>query len=498
MGESNKVFLAVDLGASGGRVVAGLLQHNRLQLEEVHRFENGGVLLNERLYWDLPRLWSHVVDGLRLAAHRYGERIASVGVDTWGVDFGLLDRNDELLGNPYCYRDLRTAGILPQAFEVVGREQIFAETGLQFMEFNTLFQLHALRRQKAPVLEVAEHLLMIPDIFHWLLSGEKTNEYSNATTTQIYNPLARSWSQFLIEKFAFNRSWFGSLVEPGTRIGTLRKSVREQTGMNSVQIIVPGTHDTASAVMAVPTSWKVQTQPTWCYISSGTWSLMGVEVPGPVINDTCRSLNFTNEGGVGGTTRLLKNIAGLWLIQECRRIWRTTGHDRDWQQLLDLARQSPPLRSLLDPDHSTLVAPTNMPAAIQQRCRDLGEPVPETEGALVRCILESLAMRYRMVLGWLEQLTGGSLATVHIVGGGSQNALLNQWTADACQRRVVAGPTEATAIGNLLSQIVATGDAGSISEAREIVQRSFEVAEYEPRDTGPWDDAFVRFRRFVS
>ncbi|MBM4002200.1 MAG: rhamnulokinase [Planctomycetes bacterium] len=499
MPNSDQVFLAVDLGASSGRLVAGRLRQDRLELDEVHRFDNGGVAIDDRLYWDLPRLWTSILDGLRAAAAKYGNRIRSVGVDTWGVDFGLLDRNNELLGNPYCYRDRRTAGVLDLATGVISRDEIFEETGLQFMEFNTLFQLFAMRRQQAPVLEIADRFLMIPDLFHWLLSGEKINEYTNATTSQIYNPRTRGWSERLIERFGLPRAIFGPIVEPGTNLGSLRPSVADESGLHGVRVIVPGTHDTASAVMAVPAGGSASSPtPDWCYISSGTWSLMGVEVPAPVINATCRQLNFTNEGGVNGTTRLLKNIAGLWLVQECRRVWKQAGRDYDWAHLVRLAEAAPALRSLINPDHPSLVAPSDMPDAIRQLCRANGEPIPESEGAVIRCALESLALRYRMVLGWLEKLTGGALATVHIVGGGSQNTLLNQWTADACQRRVLAGPVEATAIGNLLVQIISTGNAGSTHQGREIVGRSFPVNEFLPQPAEPWESAYSRFQRLVG
>lgn len=497
-----RTYLAVDLGASGGRVVAGRLDGRRLTLEDVHRFENGGVAVGDRLHWDLLGLWSRVQEGLRAAATKYGREVASVGVDTWGVDFGLLGRGDELLGNPYTYRDRRTVGKMDYAFSVASREEIFEATGLQFMEFNTLYQLIAMKLGGSPLLDMAESFLMIPDLFHWLLSGEKANEYSNATTTQFLNPRTGRWATSLFDRFDLPARILGPLVQPGTKLGAVRASVAEATGLRNVEVILPGTHDTASAVMAVPAASKPGERPDWCYISSGTWSLMGVEVPAPVVNDVCRSLNFTNEGGVGGTTRLLKNIAGLWLVQECRRIWKLAGKTFDWPQLVALAEQAPPLRSLINPDHPSLVAPASMPDAIRALCKATGEPVPETEGAVIRTALESLALRYRMVLGWLEELVDGRLDTIHIVGGGTQNRLLCQMTADACHRRVVAGPIEATAIGNVMMQAVACGDVSSIADAREVIRDSFAVEEYLPRGAGPstaasWDDAFARFQKLV-
>lgn len=498
MSKNHKVYLAVDLGASSGRVVAGLFDGQRLQLEDVHRFENGGVHLAGRMYWDLLAQWQHIQDGLRQSASQFGGQIASVGVDTWGVDFGLLGRDDELLGNPYHYRDSRTAGIFDRAFPMVSREEIFAETGLQFMEFNTLFQLLAMRLQQSPLLDVAESLLMMPDLFHWLLTGEKANEFTDVSTSQLYNPTTKSWSRSLIERFDLPPGIFGDIVPPGTKLGPLRSAVAERTGLQDVEVVLPGTHDTASAVMAVPAASVAGAQPDWCYISSGTWSLMGVETPEPIINDRCRELNFTNEGGVGDTVRVLKNIAGLWLVQQCRQAWKNAGNDFGWGELVRRADESEALVSLVAPDDASFVAPTDMPAAIRDFCRQHGQPVPQSEGAVVRCALESLAMRYRMVLGWLEQLTGSTLDTIHIVGGGTQNRLLCQMAADACNRRVVAGPVEATAIGNVMMQAVAAGDIGSIGEARAVIRQSFDVEEYTPRSPQRWDDAFGRFEKLAA
>jgi rhamnulokinase len=493
-----KVFLAVDLGASSGRVVGALFDGKSIQLEEVFRFENGGVTANDQLYWDVLRQWTNIQQGLRAAHGKYGDRIASVGVDTWGVDFGLLGRRDELLGNPYHYRDQRTAGIFETAFSICSRNEIFAETGLQFMELNTLFQLIAMKRDKSPLLDIAETFLMMPDLFHFLLTGVKANEFTNASTTQFYNPQTRSWATKLFERFDLPVKILGEIVPPGTRLGKMRANVAEETGLQHVDVVLPGSHDTASAVMSVPSEAAPSDRPNWCYISSGTWSLMGVETPSPIINDQCRDLNFTNEGGVGGTTRVLKNIAGLWLLQECRRIWWQEGLELSWEAMIDKASAAKPLMSLIVPDAPEFLAPRHMPNAIRQFCRDTGQAVPETEGAVVRCALQSLAMRYRMVLGWLEALTGSQITTMHIVGGGAQNKSLCQMAADACNRRVVAGPIEATAIGNVMIQAVSSGDVSSIAEARQVIRRSFEVSEYTPSNTSSWDEAYVRFCKIAG
>jgi len=493
-----QVFLAVDIGASSGRLVAGEFDGERIALTEVERFDNGGVAAGGYLHWDVLQQWSHIKSALATAVDRYGSEITSVGVDTWGVDFGLLGRNDQLLGNPLHYRDHHTEGILEWAFERVPREEIFAHTGLQFMRFNTLYQLLALQKDRSPILDAAETMLLMPDLFHWLLTGEKSNEFTNATTTQMFNPQQNRWATEVLDSFELPTKLLGEIVQPGTVLGTVRGSVAREIGNSDLKVVLPGTHDTASAVMAVPASESLSDQPNWCYISSGTWSLMGVELQNPVITDTCRQLNFTNEGGVGNSVRLLKNIAGLWLVQECRRIWSADGSHYEWDELVELASAAEPLVSLIDPDDEQFVAPESMPEAICQYCRSTEQPVPQTHGAILRCALESLALRYQMVLGMLQQLTGSEIETVHIVGGGIQNGLLCQLTADACHRPVVAGPVEATAIGNLMVQLVSHGAVHSIPEARQIIQNSFDTENYLPDSSLDWGNAIQRFHALVA
>ncbi len=490
MSKASEVYLAVDLGASSGRVLAGLFDGSELSLEEVNRFANGPVVAHDRMYWDVLGLWNEIEQGLKKAADDCAGRIRSVGVDTWGVDYCLLGPGDELLGNPYHYRDARTAGGLERAFKIVSRDEIFAETGLQFMELNTLYQLLATKQSNPALLEAADSFLMIPDLFHWLLTGAKANESTNASTTQLFNPTTGDWSAALLSRFGIPRDLFLDIAQPGTQLGPLRPSVSRATGLADVQVVLPGTHDTASAVMAVPASTG---SAGWCYISSGTWSLMGIESPTPIINTKCSEFNFTNEGGVGHTTRVLKNIAGMWLIQECRRSWQRSGREFSWDRLVEMAARAAPLVSLIDPDHSTFVNPAEMPAEICRFCEQTRQPVPTDEGAAVRAVLESLALRYRTVLGWLEELSGSRLETIHIVGGGTRNRLLCQMTADACNREVIAGPIEATAIGNVMMQAVAAGRIDSIGDARQIVRQSFPVERYEPQQPRPWDEAHRRF-----
>jgi rhamnulokinase len=490
-----RVFLGADLGASSGRVVAGQFHDDRLELSEVYRFDNGPVHILDRMYWDFYRQWSEVQHGLGMAAHQFGNAIESIGVDTWGVDFGLVGPGQELLGNPRHYRDKRTRGSLDRTFREVSRDEIFDATGLQFMELNTLYQLLAIRDEAPRLLEDAERFLMMPDLFHWHLTGTMSNEYTNASTTQLLDPHTRKWSDSLLARLRIPSHPFHEISAPGSRLGHVHTMVAEQLGLPpTTQVILPGTHDTASAVLAVPASPSDTVSQRWCYISSGTWSLMGVEVPDPVVNQRCRELNFTNEGGVAGTVRLLRNIAGLWLVQECRRIWEAQGRSYNWSQLTQLATAAPRLARIINPDHPRLVAPANMPQAIADLCRESGQPAPTSDGDIVRCALESLALRYRIVLGWLEELIGGTIDTVHIVGGGTQNQLLCQMAADACQRRVVAGPVEATALGNLAMQMVARGAVSSITEARELIRHSFPVQEYEPRDSDAWSDALAKHR----
>ena len=491
------IHLAVDLGASSGRVLAGSLASGKLAIDEVYRFNNGAVHAGNHLYWDVLRLWSDILHGLHSAAAEFSD-IRSVGIDTWGVDFALLGRGDELLGNPLSYRDPHTQGILKAAFEVVSRQDIFAQTGLQFMEFNTLFQLFAMRQARSPLLDAAKTFLMMPDLFHWLLSGEKANEMTDSSTTQFYNPQLRDWAKPMLQQLGIPTDMLGAIVDPGTKLGQLRTSVQEQTGLGPIDIVLPGTHDTASAVMAVPTQDQPTNRPDWCYISSGTWSLMGVEVSQPIISDLCRELNFTNEGGVGGTTRVLKNIGGLWLVQECRRIWQREGRDYDWEELTRMASSATPRQSFIDPDDPCFLAPANMAEEIAAYCQRTNQPVPETYGAVIRCALESLALKYRDVLSSLEQLTGSTIQTIHIVGGGTQNKQLCQMTADSCGRHVIAGPVEATAIGNVMMQAIASGEVGSIQEARQIIGDSFDVEHFAPTEKDQWDDAYARFSDLIS
>ena len=491
-------YLALDLGAESGRGVLGRFDGERLALEEFHRFSNGPIQMLDTLYWDLPHLFDGMKTALRKTAAAHAE-LDGIGIDTWGVDFGLVGRGDTLLGNPVNYRDARTSGMMEAAFARIPRERIYEITGLQFMPFNTVYQLLALRHQNSPLLEVAETMLMLPDLFAWLLTGRRAGERTDASTTQLLDPRTGAWSVEICEALDLPPAILPELIDPGTEIGPLRASVAEEVGLKGVRVLAPATHDTASAVAAVPATGRATGgPPDWCYISSGTWSLLGVEVPRPVISAETLRFNFTNEGGVAGTTRLLKNIMGLWLVQECRRTWERAGRAWSYDELLPRASAARPFAALVDPDDMTLMAPGDMPARLAALCQKTGQQAPSDEGGFVRCALESLALKYRWTIERLEAILGTTIRTIHVVGGGTKNALLCQFTADACGRPVHAGPVEATAAGNVLLQMMGRGRIASLADARAIVARSFEVTVYEPRDTAAWDEAAGRFAKLIS
>jgi rhamnulokinase len=488
----DKRLLAFDLGAESGRAVLGRFDGQRVALEVVHRFANGPVRLLDALHWDVLRLFAEMQTGLQKCVAEHSG-IDSLGVDTWGVDFALLGRGDVLLGNPRHYRDPHTETILEEAFARVPRAEVYRHTGLQFLRINTLFQLLALQRARSPLLDVAERLLFMPDLFHFLFTGVKANEATIASTSQMLDPRTTRWASELLKKFGIPAAWLGEVVPAGTVLGRLRSSVASDCGVEGAPVVVaPASHDTASAVAAVPARGD-----NWAYISSGTWSLMGVELDTPRIDDEALAANFTNEGGFGGTTRFLKNIMGLWLVQECRRSWEKAGRSYTYDELTRLAEAAPALASLVDPDDAGFMLPADMPTALGEFCRRTGQTVPVGPGAVVRCALESLALKYRWVVDRLETLLQKRIEVIHVVGGGSQNALLCQLTADACGRLVLAGPVEATAVGNVLTQAIGLGLVGTLAEGREIVRRSFETVAYEPRDASRWRDAYQRFLELV-
>jgi rhamnulokinase len=486
-------FLAIDLGAESGRAMLGRFDGHRLELSEMHRFVNGPVRLSDGLHWDVLRLWTEIKRGLAQAIREQGIDLAGIGLDTWGVDFALLDAQGALVSNPHHYRDGRTDGMLEEAFRRVPRAEIFEHTGIQFMQINSLYQLLSMVVGGSPALKIAETFLTMPDLFNYWLTGRTCCEFSIATTTQCYDPRKGNWAVPLLERLDISPHIFPELVPPGTILGELLPPVADEVGARALPVIAPACHDTGSAVAAVPAAGS-----DFAYISSGTWSLMGAELAEPAIDEKSLAHDFTNEGGVGGTFRFLKNITGLWLVQECRRTWARRGETLSYDDLTHMAAQAEPLRSLVDPDWADFLKPGDMPARIREFCRMTGQPVPEDKGAVVRCALESLALKYRWVLACLEEILGRRLEPIHIVGGGTQNRLLNQFAADATGRRVVTGPIEATAAGNVITQAMALGHIGSLEEGRRVVRESFDVETYEPAGGAEWDEAYGRLQALME
>jgi len=472
---SGKHVIAVDLGASSGRVMKVSFDGERFALEQAHRFTNTPVTVHGTIYWDVLRLWHEITEGIRAAA----DGAASLGIDSWGVDFALLDRNGDLLANPVHYRDSRTDGMPEWVFERVPRRTVFERTGIQIMNINTLYQLASLAAANSPSLDCAETLLSFPNLLSYWMTGARVCEFTHVTTMQCYNPVARDWDRATLAAIGVPTHIFPEIVPPGTRLG-------EYEG---IPVLAPACHDTADAVAAVPTTTE-----SYAYLSSGTWSLIGLEVNEPVINDAAYEANATNEGGLEGTFRLLQNVMGLWLQQECRTTWAAAGRSTTYQELIHEAEAAPPFRSLIDPNDDSFFAPGDMPARIRAYCRRTNQPEPETIGQTIRAIYESLALRYRVVLDTLIGLTGRTVDRLHIIGGGSQNTLLCQMAANAIGRTVIAGPAEATALGNGIVQYLALGDLDSLAQARALLSRTLDLATYEPQDTAAWDEAYGRYQ----
>jgi rhamnulokinase len=486
---SDHSYIACDLGAGSGRVMLGRIANGKLTLDEVHRFVSPPVNLRGTLRWNIIQIFEELKAGLRKIAAAGGSP-TSVSVDSWGVDYVLLNARQPMLSLPYNYRDARTDATYAAALKSPGPELIFGETGIQFMPLNTLYQMIAEVKQNADAVGIADQFLNIADYFNFLFCGVGKVEESMASTTQMYDPRTRQWSRKLIKTFGFPERIFPPIVPSGTRLGTLLPQLREETGLANIDVIATCSHDTGAAVAAVPAEGD-----DWAYLSSGTWSLIGVELPAPLINDEVRTQNFTNEGGYGGTTRFLKNIAGMWILQECRRTWQRQGQQFDYDELTRLASEAEPFRSLINPNAARFAKPDDMQGKIAAFCLESGQPAPETPGQFVRCILESLTLLYARTLGELQRLTGRAIRTLHIVGGGSKNALLNQFTASATGRAVLAGPVEATALGNVLIQAITLGHIASLQRGREIVRASFPIQEFQPRQTAEWQRTAENFAK---
>jgi rhamnulokinase len=488
-------YLAVDLGAESGRTIVGTLDDDHLTLTETHRFVNGPVHVPDGLHWDVLRLWSDIKTGMGASSAKFNKKLDSIGLDTWGVDFALLDKSGALLSNPFHYRDTRTDGMLEEAFLRMPRANIFANTGIQFMQINTLYQLLAMALQKSPLFDVAKTFVTIPDLFNYWLSGEITNEFTNATTTQCFDPRKRTWATSVLEALEIPSYLFGPVTDSGTQIGTLLPHLAEETGAPGVRIVVPACHDTGSAVAAVPALTGKQ---DFAWISSGTWSIVGAEVREPYVDEKALAYNFTNEGGVFGTWRLSKNILGLWLVQECRRTWALQGEALSYDEITRLASEAKPFMAVIDPDDNRFLHPGDMPERIRNYCADTDQSVPQTKGEIIRVALEGIALKYRWVLERLEELTGKRLDPIHIIGGGTKNRLLNQFTADVTCRAVVTGPVEATAIGNILMQAIGLQHLRSLAEARRIVRTSFTPEVYEPKQSADWNDAYSLLQKVME
>ena len=489
MPDALKPYLAFDFGAESGRAVLAHLHSGVITTEEVDRFANEPVEYGGSLHWDIPKLWLEI----RKTLSRLQEvELSGIGVDAWGVDYALLGEHGELLLNPYHYRDKRTDGVMELAFEKVSRKEIYRETGIQFMPINTLYQLFAAKRDSPDLLRAARTLLMIPDLFHYWFTGNAVCEFTNATTTQMVNAEKRAWSRDLMERLELPVDLPAGIVEPGTQVGALLEEVTSSRTLRGTPVIAPATHDTGSAVAAV-----VAREGT-AFISSGTWSLLGTELDVPLITDEALRLNFTNEGGVCGTTRFLKNVMGLWMLQCCRSSWSSRGQVYEYRELMELASREADFEQLVDPDDESFLHPDDMPKAIDNFCARTQKSAPKTPGAYARTILESLAFKYRQVIGDLERLTRKPIHQIRIIGGGSKNHLLNQFAADATGRRVLAGPAEATALGNVAMQILATGAASSLSEVRAMIDRSFPTETFEPRETDKWERHVARFQHYTE
>ena len=487
-------FLAFDFGASSGRAMLAKFDGKKIELEEKHRFSNDPVEINGGLYWDALRLFFEIKQGILNCAHSGDGDIDAIGIDTWGVDYGLLDKNDKLLSNPYHYRDTRTDGMYDKAFAVVPKEEIFNETGIAFNWFNTIYQLLASKLEDDSALKEAKTMLFMPDLFNFFLTGKKRTEYTIASTSQMFDSRTYDWAYNLLNKLGIKTDMFADMIYPGEIVGTLKPELAEELGVGEIPVVAVASHDTGSAVASVP----VVDEKDFIYISSGTWSLMGVELDAPNVSEDAMKYNFTNEGGVNKTIRFLKNIMGLWLIQECRRQWQREGTLLSFDELEREAREAEPFASLIDPDYPAFQTPGNMPRRIREYCEKTGQKVPQTTGAIIRAIAESLAFRYRSTVEGMEDVTGKKYSVINIVGGGIKDKMICQFTANATNRTVSTGPVEATSIGNIVVQGIAMGAIKDLKEGRQIVRNSFDITEYKPENTEAWDEAYAKWKEIIS
>lgn len=485
-----KRVLAFDFGASSGRAIIGCFDGDKITLEEVHRFSNDPVSVGGTVYWDVLRLFYEIKQGIIKAKIAGG--FDSIGIDTWGVDFGLIDSEGKLMENPVHYRDARTAGLVDEAFKTMPKEKLYGITGIQFMELNTLFQLISLKKYRPWMLERADKMLFMPDLFGYMLTGKMCAEYSIASTSQLIDIDKRTWSKEILDAFGIKESVFAPLVQPGTVLGELSKEICEECGVDPVPVISVCGHDTQSAITSVPCE-----DGDFAFLSSGTWSLFGTELDKPIVNETSMNINITNEGGFDGSTGFLKNIIGLWLIQESRRQWKREGKEYSYADLEKLALAAEPFKCFIDPDAPEFVPHGNIPERVREFCRKTGQYVPETVGEIMRCIYESLAMKYRLTFEKLRECTERDYPVIHVIGGGTKDGLLCQMTANSCDRTVKAGPIEATVMGNVAVQLMSDGSVENIGQARKIVAESSELKTFEPKDTDKWAEAYEDFLKII-
>jgi rhamnulokinase len=489
----NQNFIAIDFGAESGRLIVGSLNNRKLQMEEIYRFKTQGTTIANSLRWNVVRFWEEIVEGLRKYKIKYGTKAAGIGIDSWGVSFVGLNKYDDLAYLPFHYRaELIADPMLEEFKSSIGEALIFNNTGIQFMALNTSVHIYAMNKKYPDYRSIVKTWLMIPDYFYYLLTNVKINEYTNASTTQLLNARKRTWDDELTQILNIKKTQFPPLMHPGQLIGTITSQVQTQTGLDAIPVYTVATHDTGSAIVAIPHPEPNAPGELWAYLSSGTWSLLGVEIPEPIINAKIQAYNFTNEGGVDNTIRLLKNIMGLWLLQECKREWERTGDNCDYENLTKEALSAPPNQALILPDDTRFFSPASMIQEIQAFCKETNQHVPNTRAEIVRCIFESLACRYREAIEIIQELTEKKITTLHIVGGGSKNKVLTQMTADACQIPVITGPVEATAIGNLLMQARAAGQVKDLSEIRQIVKNSFEVEKFTPQSN--WNELYAKYK----
>jgi len=488
-----KKVLAFDFGASSGRAMLGTFDGEKISLQEIHRFSNDPIMVSGSFHWDILRLFFEIKQGILKCIHSGNADISAIGIDTWGVDFGLLDCNGKLIGNPYHYRDSRTNGMIEKACEMVGKEFIFNQTGTQIIWFNTVYQLLSMQQSGDASLPTANTMLFTPDLFNYFLTGQKVTERTIASTSQIYNPTTKDWAFELIDKLNIPRALLTNIVDSGTVVGTLTKEISEELDAPQVKVIAVASHDTASAVVSVP---AVENE-DYAYISSGTWSLMGIESDEPIINEKSYQHNFTNEIGHNGKVRFLKNIMGLWIVQECKRQWEREGETVSFAELEGDAMAATPFESFIDPDNEVFATPGNMPRRIKEFCQKTGQKVPQTKGEIMRCVYQSLALKYKYVILALEDILDKSLSTIHIVGGGIKDTTLCRFASDATNKKIIAGPVEATAIGNICVQLITLGEIADIKSAREIIANSFEQTVYSPVNSDLWDEAYEKFIKFI-